>query len=644
MFRNETLDKKSGTDHRRNAWLVHWTSEQTPADPNLAGQLDLQKVGQIHLYQQADHKVAHVATTAHVTLVFVGYLLKSSSGKLDQIGYFSPSEAANQVLLGYLEDNVDSFAKLRGMFSFVIWDSNTQRLIASRDPLGFLPLFFYNESNSIRISNSIQALLTCQGVSNEVNRVALVNILLHRWPNPDETYFASINKILPAHYLEKDHSHFRQVQYWDPNPPGTPYASMPQAELDQFDALLERSILNYLSLGKAGVFLSGGLDSVSIAAIGADTSRKNYLESPLALSVAFPHPDCNEEERQRSVAQTLGLEQIVLPFAKTVTHDGLIIDALEMSQDWPTPIQNPWRPVYYHLAGLGYQQGCRVILTGIGGDDWLTVNPSYMADLLNQGSLWKAQQFAQAFLRSYDLSRTALLRFIYWNSGFKPLFTSYARRAARLFAPGWLYQTRFNRQLRSHHIPEGFAPDPILHKEVEEWVVQRIENNLKRPEPTGPFGFHNASAMSYTFLQSSTSLELEEEFEVGRRLGMQVLHPYWDANLIEFLCKIPPEHFMQGGREKGLVRQAVARRFPGLGFERQRKVSASNFYVEILLKEGKNAWQILDGLETLTKIGVISKQFENSLLNTCLSSHDLHVIHKLWEFINLEAWVRSRVC
>ena len=57
----------------------------------------------------------------------------------------------------------------------------------------------------------------------------------------------------------------------------------------------------------SGIYLSGGLDSVSIAALAAEKSRQTRTAAPRALSVSFPHPDCNEAQIQTAVAAQLGL-------------------------------------------------------------------------------------------------------------------------------------------------------------------------------------------------------------------------------------------------------------------------------------------------------------------------------------------------
>src|SRR5207248_4584102 len=99
-------------------------------------------------------------------------------------------------------------------------------------------------------------------------------------------------------------------------------------ELGRFDALLEQTVERYLALGPAAVYLSGGLDSVTVAAVAAGSSLRKGLPAPWALSLAFPDAECNEEAIQRSVAADLGLPHVLLPFDAAVGAHGLLRSAL----------------------------------------------------------------------------------------------------------------------------------------------------------------------------------------------------------------------------------------------------------------------------------------------------------------------------
>jgi hypothetical protein len=135
----------------------------------------------------------------------------------------------------------------------------------------------------------------------------------------------------------------------------------------------------------------------------------------------------------------------------------------------------------------------------------------------------------------------------------------------------------------------------------------------------------------------------EETFLVGRRLGTPVREPFWDPDLIELLVRVQPQARSAGGLAKALVRRPLARRFPGLGFEAQRKSNLGEAFLSVLSAQADPARQALGELKTLVGLGVIDGEQVRVLLDDALAgrSHRTQVSWA-WEILNLEAWTRSR--
>src|SRR5207245_10030460 len=104
------------------------------------------------------------------------------------------------------------------------------------------------------------------------------------------------------------------------------------------------------------------------------------------------------------------------------------------------PLQNVWLPAYMHLAARAAAAGCRVILTGSGGDEWLTVTPRYTADLLHQFDLGGAFRLCRSIRKSYSLPLLAGLRNVLWTNGVRPLLGARAAKLLRAAAPQILFR------------------------------------------------------------------------------------------------------------------------------------------------------------------------------------------------------------
>jgi hypothetical protein len=139
------------------------------------------------------------------------------------------------------------------------------------------------------------------------------------------------------------------------------------------------------------------------------------------------------------------------------------------------------------------------------------------------------------------------------------------------------------------------------------------------------------------------SWEFEEYFSVYRRAGLRVLHPYWDADLVDLLYRTPPFMLDQGGRTKGLVRSCLARKFPQLGFDRQSKMGAGSFYASSIYKEATSIWRELGSAHTLTELGIVDEPALRRFMDGLLGREQKEQAYRVWSVLNLEAWARAHV-
>ncbi len=214
----------------------------------------------------------------------------------------STANIAEVILAGYLRWGSELLPRLRGPLALVIWDSDREALLAVRDPLGSHPLFFAEKAGQVFVSPAIDLLTQQSGVSRELNRMAMADFIMQRTLGSQDTFFEFVRRIPAGHAISFERNNIRKHRYWDPAPEGIVNWTGP-AEVERFDEFLDRAVSRCLSFGPAGIFLSGGLDSVSVAASAMERCRVEGLPQPLALSLVFPHPDTNEETVQRSVAE-----------------------------------------------------------------------------------------------------------------------------------------------------------------------------------------------------------------------------------------------------------------------------------------------------------------------------------------------------
>jgi len=384
-----------------------------------------------------------------------------------------------------------------------------------------------------------------------------------------------------------------------------------------------------LSLGQPGVFLSGGLDSISIAAVTADRCTRLGRAAPYALSLAFPTPETDETREQTAVARALSMPQRLLPFDEAVGPRGLLGQAIELNEHLSAPLLNRWEPAYGELARRGRTLGVDVVLSGTGGDEWLSVTPLLAADLVRRGDIRRFVNFVRAWQRSYHYPTLRLYRNALWQFGARPLVSQQFRAA---MPEAWK-----RRRLRKHlaAAPPWVAPDPAVRRAQ----LARLEAEITAPVPSD--GFY-VRELRESLRHPLVSLEREERFELGRLNGIRYAQPFWDPDLVDMLMRTRPEHLNRDGRSKGLVRQTVAARVPGLDLDRQIKRAGTSFSRALIASEGRALMARVGKPTALADLGIVDGPQAWAFAGRALDSQG-EDLYRVWNLLNVEYWVRSRV-
>lgn len=574
------------------------------------------------------------AASEECGVVFDGALFNRGEFR-DQLrnGPFPLPDDASLVLQAYLRWGRDLFPRIKGIFALVIWDSRNHSLFCARDRTGFYPLFYAEAGPTFLVSTSINALLRYPGVASTVDRVALAGHLVHHWGGPEETYFTAVGRLMPGCLMEIRGALRCVSRYWDPVPPDLPFHRVREDELERFDALLGQAVTRCLELGRSGIYLSGGIDSVGVATAASDTCRANGWAMPVALMIDFSEFGANESALQTAVATSLGLPHVVARYGDLVDPETALEDALGWSSVWPWPIPNLVILPYLNFGPTARAEGCRVILTGEGGDECLAVHPHHGAELLRTANLVGFTHLLRVVSRSHSLSLWRLIQLYGWVYGLRPLLGHAGRRVLEAHAPNLLRAHR--RAAILTHAPDWVAPDPVVRRGLKERIARDVERDLAAPKPPG---IYQAS------LRSMLEASFETDFERSRRTGLRVLHPYWDADVVDFVLRTPPALLSIGGRTKGLVRRRLAQRFPGLGYETHRKFMLPEIDRGLILSRARIVWEKQGGAPTLGMLGVVDEaRLGRAMEGFFARPRTVDRLGFVWDPLNLEAWARTRV-
>ena len=206
-----------------------------------------------------------------LTIVFNGeiYNYLDLKRELQESGCCFETDSDTEVILfAYKTWGNNCVNRLRGMFSFAIWDQGKRQFFLCRDRMGIKPLYIFRNENILIFASEIKSILASGMVSACLEKTALDSFLSLGYVPGPKTMFKGITKLLPGHWMTiSANGTIRHECYWNYNKIETIDISFREAQV-KLDELLRNSVKERLmSEVPLGVFLSGGLDSSAITAL-----------------------------------------------------------------------------------------------------------------------------------------------------------------------------------------------------------------------------------------------------------------------------------------------------------------------------------------------------------------------------------------
>jgi asparagine synthase (glutamine-hydrolysing) len=249
---------------------------------------------------------------------------------------------------------------LHGMFAIALVDQRSGRLVLARDRLGKKPLYWRRDGDRLIWGSELKALLADSSIERRIDRDALAHYLQYQYVPSPMTILSGFHKLPPGTVLFWDGGEPRIEQYWSIS---TAASTDRIAFADAVDATLERLRaavrLRLRSDVPVGIFLSGGLDSTTVAALMAEAS-----EQPIrTYTIGFHESGYDERAAARATARHLGAVH---------TEEVLQLDAMkllpELARQFDEPFGDSSALPTLEVARIAARD-LKVVLTGDGGDE-----------------------------------------------------------------------------------------------------------------------------------------------------------------------------------------------------------------------------------------------------------------------------------
>jgi len=552
------------------------------------------------------------------TIVFNGEIYNYIELKEDlkKKGHSFDTTSDTEVILHlYAEYGSDFVNLLNGMFAFIIYDKNQNKIFVARDHFGIKPLYWYHDDQLIAFGSEIKALLAHPDIRAEADSNNLYEYLTFQFIMGEETMFKNIYKILPGHFMTIDLKNWdiKHKKYWEPN-----------FKIDQFHteeyfiaelkAILEETISQQLrSDVPLGTYLSGGIDSslVTIMASG-------ILNKPIkSFSGAFKEgPEFNELEYARIAAKSACAEL----FEIFPTEQEFIDLLPKLIYHLDEPVAGPGLFPQYIVSNLASKH-VKVILGGQGGDEIFGGYSRYLVAYLEQaikGAINETNEEGEHIvsLESILPNLPTLKQYVpmmksFWKSGaFEPMDRRYYQLIDRMGSTSEFFHKDFIRECKN------------------EAIFNKFSAYFNNPDTKSYF-----NKMTHFDMFGSLPGLLQVEDRVSMSVSIESRVPLLDKRIVDLISRMPAGMKFKGGEMKYFLKKAIRNIMPPEIMDRKDKMG---FPVPLhIWSKNKAKGFIMDTLlsKKAKERNMINTNYVEKLINT-----EQPFSRGLWGLLSLELW------
>jgi len=439
------------------------------------------------------------------------------------------------IVRAYEEWGDDCVRRFNGMWALALWDGRKRRLLCSRDRFGVKPFYYRWDDGRLQFASELKAF-----DSLEPHLPAVRDYLEQGYvDHTDETFFAGIRKLPPAHSLVVDERGLRLARYWSLEPREEPADATEEVR----ELFLDAVRLRLRSDVPVGTCLSGGIDSSAIVC-AVDHLLRTEAENARPVgdrqrtfTAFFEERGFDERPYAEAVVDRTRSQPHWITFGSRELVD--VLPSIVRTQDEPfgsTSIVAQW-----FVMRAAKEAGLTVMLDGQGADETLAGYHGYFgpffADLLRHGQLRElgAELRAYRTLHGAGVGTTAVALA-------RPFLPERVRWAARGRVRGGSALVHPDLPSSTHEHANGFDGG-YLRRQMHVILTQRGLPEL---------------------------LHYEDRNSMAHSLEARV--PFLDYRLVELLFSLGSSELIERGRTKAVLRRALGDLLPPVVRDRVDKL------------------------------------------------------------------------
>jgi len=474
--------------------------------------------------------------TDRFVLVFNGeiYNYKEIRDVLSDYPFISNSDS-EVLIAAFNKWGIECVSKLKGMFSFAVWDKVEEITYVVRDRMGVKPLYYFNNNDFFIFASEIRGILASQLIPRKLSKKGLYEYLSFQSTGVPTTIIEDVYQVNPGCYLRIRGSNVTEVRYWNmvSEHPTYDYGDVKGVKTNVSRLLHESIEKRMVSDVPIGAFLSGGIDSSIVVAIMSKLSvcRIN------TFTACFEEAQFDESPYAELVSKLYN-----------TNHSNIKVKPIEFLDELHNALFAMDSPTgdginTFVISKAIKSAGISVALSGLGGDELFAGYPTF--------SHWtKIQQYEKFWSKSLILRRLASFTLSFSNSGKVQRLIEILNQ--KNISVGNVYPT-LRRVLSSKQLSHLLQEVDPFTSGFENQLLMN-ENEIKN--------FPLLSQMSIAELNGYTlNTLLKDTDQMSMAVSLEIREPFFDHDLVEFILNIP-DHIKKSNYPKGLLIDSVNNLLP----------------------------------------------------------------------------------
>ncbi len=341
--------------------------------------IDISATGDQPLYNEDRSKV----------LVFNGeiYNYQELRQELIDAGHEFQTHTDSETLLhGYEEWGERLVERLRGMYAFVIWDTNTKKMFGARDIFGIKPFYYAHMNETLLFGSEIKTFVEHPKFDKVFNEQALGNYLSFQFVPTNETFFKGVFCLQPGHYFTYEQGKMEIKRYFEPHFTGDTDKSFEEI-VDEIAQTLKESVeMHKISDVEVASYLSSGVDSSYLTYLG---------QVDRTFTVGFDDKQYSEIQDAKEFAASINMSND----AKVIAPEEYWDQLSDIQYYMDEPVADPAAIALYFLSKEAAKK-VKVVLSGEGSDELFGGYNIYCEPLEHRG-FNKLPMFIRRFLGKF---------------------------------------------------------------------------------------------------------------------------------------------------------------------------------------------------------------------------------------------------